>query len=641
MTLPTYTNDGRVMFDVAITGLVDGTETAIPFLVGQTKDYPMVRESEKGQREQVDFSAEPGEQSLRGWWYRSQSSFDLGAGVEFMDAATDQALSRRFNDSCGVHVFDEGQVSLLRDTALEHSVTGSSHLVPYSNGGEEGVLHAHGSTLTRVSSSGTTTGVTWGGSGTILALCSDGGNYYAVNASGVYRGSLPGGSGTKIYNLSSVSSALIGYYKERLVLCADEKVYELTNTNPSPAQSLPTALSDGPQNGWTWTGIADGPDSVYLSGYVGNSSSIYSIGLDPQSAIPALSAPSVAQDLPSGEVTYTIESYMGIFLAVGTSLGVRVGLIGQGGRLELGPLSLRSDLPVKALVGYGEHIWAGGCISRELGADEETLINRAGLYKLNLRKPLPNERGQLTGQYAYSRDIYYGGATAGSDDIVGIAPVGQTGRIAFALDGTGVVMEKSSALVARGYLTTGRIRMDTWEDKVYAFLRVTNSVTDGGITAQWRGEDSDWAELYSWDTDAIRRVDTEGSDQLPHLQIQYRFVLTRGGDATSNTPILTGYQVRSQPSGVVQRMIRLVLQCYPRERTRAGVMVTRETWSRVEAIEAAEARNAPVLYQDLGTGETSYALVEKCQFVSQHVPEFGSDRQEPGGLLLVTLRKIT
>lgn len=642
MTLPTFTNSGRVMFDYAITGLVDGVATAIPFLAGQSNDYPYLRESDKAQREQVDFSSEPGEQSLSGWWLRSQSSFHLGAGITYMDSASDQSLSKRFGDSCGINPFTKGQASLIRSSTIVHSTASSKALVSYSNGGEEGVLHANGTALTKIKSDGTTASVTWGGASTILALCTDGGNYYAVDSSGIYRGALPGGAGTKIYNFGGgITKATIGYAKDRLILTTNALVYELTNTAPGSPQSLPTALSSGPQNGWTWSAITDAPDAILMAGYAGDTSSIYAITLDPASAVPALLAPKNVQDLPKGEVVYTISSYMGTYIVVGTSLGVRVGQIGNEGRIDIGPLSLTSDLPVQAVAARGEYVWAGGSITPELGSNHSTLTNRYGLYKLSLSNQIPSTNSyQQTGQYAWCRDIYDPTTTAGSAATVAVATVGQTGRIAFAVNGVGVVMEDATALVPRGYLTTGRLRMDTLEDKIFAYLRVSNSVCDGTIKAQWEGEESGFTTLYSWDTDAIRRVDTDGSDGLAHVFLRYRFILTRGDLATTNTPVLTGYQARVQPSSVTMRLIRLVLQCSNRERTTTGQLVTRETWSRIKAIESAEERGAPVLFQDLCTGESTYALIEKCQFVEQIVPQFGVDRMNPSGLLLVTLKKI-
>ena len=64
------------MYDVAITGLNPDTlaEEPIPFLMGSSEDYPYIRESDGGVREQIDTSAEAGEQSLTGMWWRQPTT---------------------------------------------------------------------------------------------------------------------------------------------------------------------------------------------------------------------------------------------------------------------------------------------------------------------------------------------------------------------------------------------------------------------------------------------------------------------------------------------------------------------------------------------------------------------------------------
>jgi hypothetical protein len=49
-------------YDVAIGG--------IPFLLKVTPDTPLVRQTAPFRKEQLDTSAEPGEQTLTGWWLR-------------------------------------------------------------------------------------------------------------------------------------------------------------------------------------------------------------------------------------------------------------------------------------------------------------------------------------------------------------------------------------------------------------------------------------------------------------------------------------------------------------------------------------------------------------------------------------------
>lgn len=647
--LPEFHNSGRAMYDYAVTGLVDGLPVPIPFLAGQTEQYPYVRESSKGQRDQMDFSTEPGEQSLSGWWYRSQSSFDLGSGIEFMDSVSDQHLSRRFNDSAGVNVFEPGKVSLLRSTALAHSSASNvPALASYHAGGDDGVLHAGGSgydTVTAIAADGTKTVLDWGGDDQILDFCAYGNTYYILSKTGVYYGGLPGtsgGDGRKAYNVSNASQGRIRLAKGRLIATINNNIYELALPLPTSATALPSPLGSGPTTDWIWSDIADGADSVFLSGYAGDQSSIYAIGLDDAAAVPTLTAPRQVASMPRGEICYSIETYMGAFLAVGTSLGLRVSPTSSDGRISVGPLTFQSDIAVKSVIGWGSSFYAGGAFVNELGSNLSTVTKRYGLYRVNLRSSITDNNGYATGLYGWAKDIHYAGIVASgtSTNVNAIAPVGLTGRLAFLVQGQGVVMESATEKVARGYLTTGRIRMDTWEDKVFPYLRVTTSTVDGAMTAQWSSESDNWTTLYAWDTDGVMRVDTEASDGDAHLFAMFRFVLRRGDASTASSPVLTGYQVRSQPSGVTQRNIRLSLLCFPREKTASGQIVDRQTWYRLAALEAAEDKGAPVLFQDLGTGEKCLATIEQMQFVATTVPSFSNDRKEPGGVLLLTLRKV-
>ena len=107
MTLATWNDTGTNQFDFAIGGL--------PFLSavdGQNNLY--VRESAQVQKQQFDNARQVGEQSLQAWWYRSQASFDLGAGLKYFDIVRDEDYNRRFYDSKGVDAISKiGEVKLL------------------------------------------------------------------------------------------------------------------------------------------------------------------------------------------------------------------------------------------------------------------------------------------------------------------------------------------------------------------------------------------------------------------------------------------------------------------------------------------------------------------------------------------------
>lgn len=103
---PVLTNTG-LTYDIAFND--------IGFFDATTAEQPYRRQTAPYRKEQQDNSTEPGEQSLSGWWLRSQSSFHFGAGSKFYEPAQDQNLRFKFETSEGVNVWTPGEVELLRD----------------------------------------------------------------------------------------------------------------------------------------------------------------------------------------------------------------------------------------------------------------------------------------------------------------------------------------------------------------------------------------------------------------------------------------------------------------------------------------------------------------------------------------------
>ena len=102
-------------YDVAIGGE--------PFILAPTDVNPYQRETAPYRKDQFDNSKEPGEQSLTGWWIRSQSSFHGGTGIKFYDPTSGESVGYRFADSQGVDVWTKGQVTLLNDLFENHITT--------------------------------------------------------------------------------------------------------------------------------------------------------------------------------------------------------------------------------------------------------------------------------------------------------------------------------------------------------------------------------------------------------------------------------------------------------------------------------------------------------------------------------------
>lgn len=111
----TYSANGEA-YDVAINGL--------PFFINAGDDSPYRRVTAQYRKQQIDQTREPGEQTLTGWWLRSQSSFHFGQGIKYFEPAQDESLRFQYTESKGVNVWEKGQVTLINDVDPTHVTTG-------------------------------------------------------------------------------------------------------------------------------------------------------------------------------------------------------------------------------------------------------------------------------------------------------------------------------------------------------------------------------------------------------------------------------------------------------------------------------------------------------------------------------------
>jgi hypothetical protein len=110
-----YTATGYA-YDIAIAGL--------PFFIMPLDDSPYRRVTAQYRKQQIDQSREPGEQTLTGWWLRSQSSFHYGQGIKFFEPIQDESLRFQYTSSKGLDVWTRGQATLLKSVSSQHTVTG-------------------------------------------------------------------------------------------------------------------------------------------------------------------------------------------------------------------------------------------------------------------------------------------------------------------------------------------------------------------------------------------------------------------------------------------------------------------------------------------------------------------------------------
>ena len=105
-----------VAYDIAIAGQ--------PFFVNASDDTPYRRVTAQYRKQQIDQTREPGEQTLTGWWLRSQSSFHFGQGIKFFEPINDESLRFQYTESKGVNVWTRGQATLLSSVFDTHITTG-------------------------------------------------------------------------------------------------------------------------------------------------------------------------------------------------------------------------------------------------------------------------------------------------------------------------------------------------------------------------------------------------------------------------------------------------------------------------------------------------------------------------------------
>ena len=602
-----------VAYDVAIGGL--------PFIYAINDARPYVRETAPFRKDQFDNAQEPGEQSLTGWWIRSQSSFHTGTGIKFFDpAATDANGRYRFTDSRNIDVWTKGQVTLLKETANMTGVTtGTYKLLSIVDGSTNKILgwEPASTTINNYTSTGTAVTYTHVTSiGTpldtaILAIATDGTDLFIADNDHIYTGPIatPTAGYSRYYNTGS-QKVTLGWVKQRLIGCIGTSVYELTNARGS-THALPTPTYTHPNSGWEWTSISEGGTAIYAAGYAGGNSAIYKFTLTTATgSLPTLTSAITAAQLPIGEIVYKIEYYLG-YLMIGTNKGVRAAIISeQDGSINYGPLIIEESNGVYDFAFRDKFVWVTGSIG-----------GYAGLYRIDLGTELEPLR------FAYATDAYLDGVTgyATSVDFVG-----NTNQIAFTTSGSnGIAIQSgeytgtTGALASTGYLTTGYIRYGTLEPKNFKRLFGRGDFTYGSMVLETVDRDGVEYDHITYDSSITPIEVTTSSPPNAQEYVAYKFILARDIVTTSLGPTFKGYQAKATIATPRQRVMQFPVYCFDIETDRFNTVVGYEgrAFERIQALEDVEETGDVLTWQDLGTGESRQAVIEKVTFTRMTPPD--------------------
>ena len=630
-----------LFYDVALGGL--------PFIYAISDARPYIRQTAPFRKDQFDNGAEPGEQSLTGWWIRSQMSFHSGSGIKFYDpATTDENGHYRFADSKGLDVWTKGEVTLLKNCTSTHVTTGAlasngtpqQHVRSIKWNTTSGVLLHDEYDVDKIAVDGTVTHFVDYNAGSaypVYAICDDGTHAYwitkitdaGVVKTAMYKKPLTGSSAStadevQMWKDSSivVTNAAMEYVKERIVVCINNKVYEMS----SSATALPTAVYTHPSSTHVYTSVSASGAAIYIAGYNGIQSTIQKFTLSTAGVMPTLTSAVVAAELPVGEVVHRIFYYLG-YMMIGTDKGVRAAAVSdQDGSLNYGPLIVETSQPCYDFAARDHYIWCA------TGVDGE-----AGVIRIDLSNEIETLR------FAWANDLYMDGVTGHST--TGCAFADGTDRLVFVTDHASsedgsIYIEDASTLRTSGYLTTGNIRYGTLEPKNFKRLLGRGDFTYGSMTLETVDKDGIEYDHIAYDA-TIPPVEVgTNSPATAQEYVAYKFILYRDSTDTTQGPVFKGYQAKATIATPRQRVIQFPVYCFDIETDKYDVVTGYEgrAFDRIQALEEIEESGDVVTWQDLGTGESRQAVIEQVSFTRATPP----DRKFSGfgGVIQITIRTV-
>ena len=631
-----------VAYDVAIGGL--------PFIYAINDSRPYIRQTAPFRKDQFDNGAEPGEQSLTGWWIRSQRSFHSGAGINFFDpATTDENGHYRFADSKGINVWTKGEATLLNDVDNNHATTGAvvgadhqhtnqhTRSIQY-NGTNAVLMHDEFDVHKIVPGAAPVHFIDYvpGTTEKVYSICDDGVNAYWVtnqvhggaNKLHMYKKPLTGSSAstadeTLMFRGDSIviTYAAMEFVKDRIVLCVNNKVYEVfTNTT-----TLPSPIYTNANTNYHYTSVAASGPAIYTAGHSGIYSTIQKYTLSSNGSMPVLTSAVVAAELPAGEIVEKLYYYLG-YMMIGTSEGVRAADINdQDGSLKYGPLIVETSQPCYDFAGRDRFVWAATGIGDLDG----------GLIRFDLENDLEQLR------FAYANDLQVSQLT--EHYTTAVAFIGATNRLAFCTAHNttdGAIYTESDNKVTTGYLTTGNIRYGTLEPKNFKRLLGRGDFTYGSMTLETVDKNGVEYDHISYDA-AIPPIEVGTSSPATAQEyVAYKFIMFRDATDTTKGPTFKGYQAKATIATPRQRILRFPVYCFDVETDRYNTVVGYEgrAFNRIQALEDVEQTGDVLTWQDLSTGESRQAVIEQVTFTRMTPPDKRFDGF--GGVLEITIRTV-
>lgn len=592
-------------------------------------------------KDQFDNQPNPGEQSLAGYWIRSQMSFHGGAGQLYSDPSQDNPQSEiRFWRSMNVDPWTRGRLGLLHSSIAVGKANVLELFSVIVGDGTGCVIGIQQNAVFLVEYNGTVHNKTTPSVANIRSVTSNGNAIFVSSTDGVWKATMPATPGaalswTQIYTIGGGGATRqeIAWVKDRLVLGINRDLYELSANPAGPPAALPTPFYTATSQGWTWTSIHETSPAIYAVGSVNGVGSIFKFTLDSSGGLPTLTGGTVAATLPGGEVPYAVYGYLGNLLGIGTSRGARVAQSDDQGFLTYGPLIFESASPVVDWIGRDRFLYctyADKLPDETLMSDDVEPTIKLARIDLSLQiEPL---------RFAYASDMVANGDNGACSCVT---LFGGTDQLAFATPSELYrEQEFEDEYATTGYLTTSRIRFSTLEPKNFRNFRVRGPVLEGTLGVSVidnTGAETPIINFGVGQTPGTSDVTIPNGPLQDYLAL--KFVLQSSGDPGDPGAVMTGWQMKALPGSPRQRLITLPLWCFDRESDKHGQVVggTYTALSRLLAMESVEAAGALTVFQDFDADVTYDVFLEELEFVQVDPPP---SFKGWGGILWVTMRTV-
>jgi hypothetical protein len=607
VTASLYNRQGRE-FDVAVGG--------IPFMLATHSETPQGIETIKVRKDQFD-TEDPGEQSLTGWWRRSQSSFHEGAGNLYQESNTGSTPGNGFYDSSGVDVFTQGKFTLLKKMKTA-TITGA--LYTHIRTAAGGVFSAvgDGALHKATAASGSYTSLHAPATKVIVDGLIANTYFYDVATDGtLYEGTVAS-PGTATSWACGGAPTRLTWGKYRLWVIGGRDIWQPDLT--LAAGSTQNPVFTNPNRGWTYTCVAEGPNAMYFGGHDGLTSSIQAITLDGSlTTVPYLSGATTAVVLPNGELVQEIAVLAGQFLGIGTNRGFRIGVINSDGSVAYGPLLIEPTgiTSCSAITAHGRFFVVAFA----------TASGNAMAYRFDTSVQVSD------GVFAYAADVDCG--FAGS--ITSLTP--NAGLLVATVNNGAVYYQSSTEYVDTGYITSGRIRFRTTEPKSYVFFGLEIEPLQGSVAVQIVKDDGSLDSIGTVTIQGATFTDLFQYSGAPMKFASVKITLAPTADKL-NTPVINSHLVKALPAVKPQRLIIMSLLCFDKEQSRSGQRYGGPDFAadRLAALLQLEDEAVPITYQDFVGGVGNHQVVIESLRYTETAPPTGHDGT--GGVIEIELRTV-